>query len=133
MHNEKYCVKCKTTTGVSDRPYVTIRGKGYYFCKFHNNARKKAHYDRVKSIVFKHYGNKCACCGEKEFLFLTIDHINNDGSKHLSSTGKRIAGVRLYCEIRTLGFPKVYQLLCMNCNFGKRMNNGVCPHNANVV
>jgi hypothetical protein len=26
------------------------------------------------------------------------------------------------------GFPPGYQVLCMNCNHGKRMNNGVCPH-----
>jgi hypothetical protein len=26
------------------------------------------------------------------------------------------------------GFPDGYQVLCMNCNWGKRMNKGICPH-----
>jgi hypothetical protein len=24
-------------------------------------------------------------------------------------------------------------VLCMNCNFGKRMNSGVCPHQSEVM
>ena len=26
------------------------------------------------------------------------------------------------------GFPANYQILCANCNWGKEMNGGVCPH-----
>jgi hypothetical protein len=26
------------------------------------------------------------------------------------------------------GFPNSFQILCYNCNNGKRMNRGVCPH-----
>ena len=33
-----------------------------------------------KEKVFDHYGWVCACCGEAEPLFLTIDHVNNDGA-----------------------------------------------------
>lgn len=62
------------------------------------------------------------------FLFLSIDHINNDGHDHTWSTGKRIAGVHLYVKLLVAGFPAGYQLFCMNCNHGKRMNGGVCPH-----
>src|SRR5882762_6979050 len=41
--------------------------------------RSKGVSNRVKwkRQIFDHYGNCCACCGEKEIVFLTVDHINN--------------------------------------------------------
>lgn len=75
-------------------------------------------------------GYKCACCGEAEERFLTLDHIENDGAAdRLKIAGRRnAAGTHTYKWLRARGFPPGYQVLCMNCNFGKRMNNGVCPH-----
>jgi hypothetical protein len=26
------------------------------------------------------------------------------------------------------GFPAGFQVLCFNCNQGRRLNHGVCPH-----
>ena len=133
MHNGKYCVKCKTIINISAKPYIIKNGRGYYFCKSCGNSRMKNYYQKVKMVVFKHYGNKCICCGETNLLFLTIDHINNDGNVHRWPGGKRINGIMLYSKIKTANFPKTYQILCMNCNFGKRMNGGVCPHTTTVV
>lgn len=82
------------------------------------NRRKMA-----KVSVFEHYGNLCACCGEVEFKFLTIDHINGGGGKHRKEVGRDF-----YLWVVRNNFPKDLQLLCMNCNFGKRMNNNICPH-----
>jgi len=81
----------------------------------------------IKEIVFSHYGWFCACCGENERAFLSMDHVNNDGYKDRASNRKR-SSAHLYRRIKNQGFPKTYQVLCMNCNFGKRMNNGICPH-----
>lgn len=39
---------------------------------------------RLRNEVIIHYGGdppKCACCGEDNIGFLTLDHINNDGNK----------------------------------------------------
>ena len=86
---------------------------------------------RVKEAVFAAYGGyKCACCGETEKLFLTIDHINNDGAAHRRKiVGKRTgAGYPTYNWLVNNHFPEGYQVLCMNCNHGKRMNDGICPH-----
>jgi hypothetical protein len=87
------------------------------------------HRARVKAEVFAAYGGAvCACCGETEYLFLTVDHINNNGwaqRKELGDTGN---GHAFKSWLKKNGFPPGYQILCMNCNFGKRMNNGVCPH-----
>ena len=85
----------------------------------------------MKEIVFSHYGWFCACCGEKERAFLSMDHVNNDGYKDRASGSRSSA--KLYRKIKKQGFPKTYQVLCMNCNFGKRMNNGVCPHKQGVT
>lgn len=76
-----------------------------------------------KSKIFNHYGRKCACCGITEEVFLTIDHINEDGSKHRKSLGN--AGV--YKDIVDRNFPSDFQILCWNCNLAKH-KLGKCPH-----
>lgn len=126
MENKK-CYSC----GAKDKLYLMkARNREYkqYICGSCNNASKKRYYDKGKLLVFEHYGNQCACCGEGMLEFLSVDHTNNNGSEELWPNGNRITGVHLYRRLITAGFPMGYQLLCMNCNFGKRMNNGVCPH-----
>lgn len=87
----------------------------------------RRHRERLRDQIFAAYGSECTCCGETEPLFLSIDHVNNDGYAHrklgINNT------VSLFSMIRRLGFPKDdFQLLCMNCNHGKYRNKGVCPH-----
>lgn len=90
----------------------------------------------VKMKVYSHYSQgvpRCKCCGETEVKFLSVDHINNDGAKHRRTMrrgkkgGGTGSGTQLYYWIIRNGFPKVFQILCLNCNFGKRFN-GICPH-----
>jgi hypothetical protein len=86
---------------------------------------------RIRDAAFAAYGGyKCVCCGETEPSFLTLDHINNDGASFRRKiTGKRTsAGYPTYIWLAKNGYPPTVQVLCMNCNHGKRMNNGVCPH-----
>lgn len=84
----------------------------------------------LRELVFTHYGGYvCACCGERERKFLTLDHVNNDGNAHRKATGRN-AGVFTYQWIVQNNFPPGFQILCMNCNFGKSLNGGVCPHQA---
>ena len=102
-------------------------------CKKHNDEnRSRSHRMRVKvkNAIFDHYGRKCACCGETIATFLSIDHVKNDGSVHRRSlTGCKSGGsISVYLDIIRRGFPDDFQVLCMNCQFGKRMNGGVCPH-----
>ncbi len=75
-----------------------------------------------KMQVIQGYGNQCACCGENNSAFLTIDHINGGGSAHRRTTG------HFYRWLIKNNFPKDnLQLLCMNCNWAKRFL-GQCPH-----
>lgn len=76
-------------------------------------------------VVIENYGAKCVCCGETNRGFLTIDHINNDGSDLRKTHG---AGLTLYRWIIKNNYPEFFQILCYNCNFGRQRNGGHCPH-----
>jgi hypothetical protein len=75
-------------------------------------------------------GRKCACCGESELDFLSIDHINNDAylQKKLDPAARHLA---LY--LKANGFPPGYRVLCMNCNHGRKRSGGACPHERGSV
>ena len=77
----------------------------------------------LKQEVFSAYGKSCVCCGENNMPFLTIDHINGEGGKHRKSVNGRI-----YYWLKKNNFPPGFQTLCYNCNCGRRINGGVCPH-----
>lgn len=83
-----------------------------------------AYYRKLRSDVLSNYGGKCACCGESEFDFLQIDHVNGGGNAHRKTVSTR----QIYQFLRKNGYPKDdYQLLCANCNMAKERPNG-CPH-----
>lgn len=83
----------------------------------------------LRRDVFKAYGGfKCACCGEREPAFLSIDHVNNDGASMRKSGVHGRGGTQFYQWLRRQGFPAGFQVLCMNCNVGKHRNGGICPH-----
>jgi hypothetical protein len=83
------------------------------------NIRRKI---EVKFLVFKHYGNRCACCGSRDWRFFTIDHIYGDGNAHRRSIGRK----SIYLWLVLNHFPNGFQILCAKCQFGKRMY-GECP------
>lgn len=84
---------------------------------------KKRYEESAKKKVFDYYGRECACCGEKEMMFLTIDHIDGGGTKHRKKMGEKITTWLLRNNL-----PKGFQTLCFNCNWGKHINGGICPH-----
>jgi hypothetical protein len=90
------------------------------------NAAKKKYEDKCKELAFNHYGNTCACCGESIKKFLSIDHIDGGGTKHRKKIKDKIC-VWLYRN----NFPEGFQTLCFNCNWGKHINGGICPHKSN--
>lgn len=93
--------------------------------RHYNNNR---HLER-KALLVAHYSNntnKCTCCGESEVRFLTIDHINGNGSEHRKSS-KCGTGSVFYDWLIKEGMPEGYQVLCYNCNLA-RARHGICPH-----
>jgi|SRR5665213_171325 len=100
--------------------------------KFH--ATQKRAIEKMRYDTLSHYSNgepKCACCGEVEILFLQIDHINDDGANHrrqmVKEQGYISGGNNLPYWLKKNNYPPGFQVLCANCNWGKRLA-GKCPH-----
>lgn len=91
--------------------------------------RTQAHALRDEFLM--EYGGKCACCGERDIAFLTLDHVNRDGAKHRKGLGLgagRSSTLEVYRDIKRRGWPKdSYRILCMNCNWATR-SGAPCPH-----
>jgi hypothetical protein len=97
--------------------------KQHYVCKECSKLNRLKLRASLKEEVFKNYGNKCICCGEDDLVFLTIDHIFNNGSEHR----KIVKRNQIYAWLKKHCYPKDnYQILCFNCNFAKQF--GECPH-----
>lgn len=110
----------------------------------HNKWAEKNHEYRLeykrklrvarKIEVLSHYSGGdpvCDCCGETELAFLTLDHINGDGAKHRRENfgSNKSAGTSyVYGWIKRNGFPPIFKVLCFNCNTGRHINGGICPH-----
>jgi len=93
-------------------------------CGKRGNARRR-------KIVLVHYGSRCACCGEDEEGFLTIDHI--DGIvPEMAVVGRKLGGVNLYKYLIKYNFPPGYQCLCSNCNMAIGWW-GICPHKRKLL
>jgi len=68
----------------------------------------------------------CACCGEQQIEFLSIDHIQGGGGAERKMIG---GGNCIYASLnrRNMPGPERYQVLCHNCNQAKG-SHGRCPH-----
>lgn len=121
-NNSLYCPECR-----KDR--TALWGHSKWDKTPQGIAHKRQYHIQLvksrKKLVYDHYGWLCRCCGETNELFLSIDHVNNDGNT--DEWRGRSAPTR-YKKIIDKGYPDSIQILCMNCNWGKRMNKGVCPH-----
>jgi len=106
--------------------------------KSRERARREARAWRakLKREMVDAYGGKCACCGETQIEFLTIDHVNGNGAEERKAAAagsgtkslRGWAGSPFYDWLRKQGWPQNgYQILCFNCNCAKRQN-GECPH-----
>jgi hypothetical protein len=97
----------------------------------HRNAETKCE-------VLLHYGGKCKCCGEEDWRLLTLDHVDGDGASHRReihkgkkrATGRVPSGESLYRWLKTHKYPAnvFIRVLCFNCNCGRNVNKGICPH-----
>jgi len=128
--DKKTCDTCKKKR----QAWLDSKGSVYIDAsKAHNLSQR---IDR-KQRVIDYYGGKCLCCGEDGLSFLTIDHINEDGAEHrrgiASNFNSRVpGGDHFYRWLESNNFPDGFQTLCYNCNIGKHLNGGACPHRSGV-
>jgi len=102
-----------------------LKNNPEYHRKFLETQKKFRIKQRLQ--IINHYSKgtmKCACCGENNINFLTIDHINNDGNIQRKS----LKTPELTHWIIKNNFPEGFQILCYNCNLGKAHHGGICPH-----
>jgi hypothetical protein len=89
-------------------------------------ADQKIYRLSLRDKVIEAYGKVCACCGEDNKGFLTIDHV--DGMiLEMTIVGRKLGNWQLYLYLIKSNFPSGYQLLCANCNLAIGWW-GVCPH-----
>jgi hypothetical protein len=139
--NGQHCRECDILLTPDNVQMSDVR-QANYICKscrhvrsqirYQNNREKirkqqKGYVQALKLKVMEAYGGKCACCGEMEIGFLTIDHVNSDGAE-LRKTTKQGTGEKMYRWLIKNNLPKDdYQVLCFNCNLGRALH-GSCPH-----
>lgn len=127
-------IRCRECGGNYDRSEFYVKHKKFdtrqTICKscFRKKEKSRGLLYRAenKLKVLEAYGGKpprCACCGETRIPFLTVDHINNDGSAHRKQLGNK----QIYRWLIRHNFPSGFQVLCWNCNITKGMF-GKCPH-----
>lgn len=97
----------------------------------HQKNSNRAAIGRLRAETYEKYGGaRCACCGETEMAFLTLDHVNGGGNRHRKEIGGSGSGSgeKIYRWLRDQNYPPGFQVLCWNCNCGRSMNGGICPH-----
>ncbi len=143
----KKCTRCNKRKKLHSFYKRKSRPSGYNSeCKVCSDARhekwKQEHpghlqrMHKIKNTEYKKtcvekYGidSGCVCCGIKELSFLSMDHIKDDGFKNRDKHG---LGKHLYRMLVREGFPPGFQTLCFNCQWGKRLNGGFCPHHPEI-
>lgn len=85
----------------------------------------------LKKTIFEAYGGKCSCCGESNYAFLAIDHVDGGGTQKRKSGEHSTSSDTFYRWIIKNGFPKEFQVLCHNCNWAKWLM-GECPHKSDA-
>ena len=74
---------------------------------------------KLRERVFDVLGSFCVHCGFTDVRALQIDHRYGGGN----AERKRITGVEAFYR-RVIKHPEQYQILCANCNWIKRYENG---------
>jgi hypothetical protein len=101
----------------------------YYMSLEHIDNRAHRCTRKLRGTIISAYGSQCVCCGITEKIVLTIDHKFGNGRQHrLELGGGQYGSENLYRWLRNHNYPEDFQLLCYNCNCGRSINGGVCPH-----
>lgn len=89
---------------------------------------ERAEHAGLRSKALSFLGGECACCHVTEPTFLTVDHVNNDGSslRKTDHCGTPWFYKRLLSSVLD---SRLYQTLCWNCNYSKHVGDGICVHN----
>lgn len=85
-----------------------------------NNARMKAWNAKWRRTALEALGGKCKRCGFADERALQIDHVHGDGNQERRENRQG----KYYRKVIEAISTGKYQLLCANCNWIKRHENG---------
>lgn len=101
--------------------------------KMNSQIMRKDAYKRYKENLWNDllcaYGNFCLCCKEGNQAYLTIEHLNGDGSIHRKQLTKGKhggGGTKTYADLRRRGWPKGYGIMCANCQLARHRKIEKC-------
>ena len=80
-------------------------------------------YKELREKAIAKLGGKCARCGNPDPRCLQIDHVNAGGHAEIKALG---GGIALFRRVLA-DADDVYQALCANCNWIKRVENEEVP------
>lgn len=117
---EGLCIYCSYRRAIKRKQYC-------YECRTKQTDR----YHALRQEVLSNYCKgtpycQCSGCFVVFIGFLQMDHKDGKGHKHKNSSGVKIKGPQLLLWLKKHGYPKGFQVLCANCNGGKR-NSRRCP------
>lgn len=124
MNTIKYCKTCNIELNEKTQ-YKSFMQRGFNICSLCSENKKKKHYKVLREKVIANLGGKCACCGESEYIKLSIDHINGGGLKEKKELSSYMKYFRKL--IKQKDILDYYQCLCYNCNYCKGFY-GKCWH-----
>jgi len=132
-HREKRLIEMKKYRQ-EHREEGMAKSKEYYYQNRERIlAQNKKSAQKLRLEVLLHYGGdppKCSCCDEPHVEFLSIDHINGDGTKHRREIGVG-GGGSFYYWLKRNNYPEGFRVLCHNCNASFGLY-GHCPHEKEV-
>lgn len=119
--------RCRECTRLYNQAYRSTRIEAGDPAWYEYRRRTaNAYTARLRNSAHAILGDRCACCGIARRVFLSIDHVNNDGASHRRETKNQ---QQFYRSI--VGDPDArskYQILCHNCNMAKAIEeNHTCP------
>jgi hypothetical protein len=129
----KVCGRCKNKkdisqfgmrgSKISNSRRLDFKSWCYSCCNQDSHEMNRAN----KIAAFEHYGGIiCSCCKITEPDFLSLDHMSNDGTEMRKTHG---TGTAFYRWLKRNNYPDLnLQVSCHNCNHGRFINGGVCPH-----
>ena len=124
LYRSKYCRRCdrqlKIAVGLCICGQPLVEGKTS--CQRCLEAVRKCVRDRNaidRAEAIRRYGSSCAYCAESLTVFLTFDHINDDGAAHRKLKNGKNHSLNMGLWLRKNSYPKNIQLLCANCNHAK--------------
>lgn len=112
--------------------YRLIKKLDYQKHKKENQKKARENRQRNRKIVLGHYSNgtfKCYCCGESQYMFLSVDHLENNGAEHR----KQIGSSQLYNWLIKNNFPPGFGVMCYNCNIVKGQYGKCLVHQGEAV